>query len=109
MTCRLPAFTAVLFGLCLTAAQAGELITASTTVPYGDLNLARPTDARTLASRLSDAAKQVCAETNPQSTPEQMQNCIDAAVALAVSRIEVSMESHVHDNLSGVRMALDLH
>jgi len=109
MSYRLPVLTAALLGLCLTTAQAGELIAASTTVPYGDLNLARANDVQTLAVRLTGAAKQVCKEANPQLAPEKLQDCIDASVALAVSRIEISMESHVHDSLSGVRTALELH
>lgn len=110
MTCRLPLFSAALLAFSLTAAHAEELMTVSTTVVYGDLDLGRPSDAQTLAVRLNEAAKAVCTKANPETLiPAQMQSCIDAAVTMAMERIESSLDSHVHDSLSGVRTALETH
>ena len=110
MSYRLPTIAAALLALSFTAASADDFMTVSTRVVYGDLDLARPSDAVTLAARLNDAAKDVCAKANPEVlAPAQMQLCIDAAVAGAMAKIEDTLEGHVHASLSGVRTALETH
>src|SRR6478752_2986854 len=87
-----------------TAAYADD---ASTQVVYSDLDLANPTDAKTLAARLQDAAAAVCLKANPENVaPVAMANCINASVSMAVSRIETNMDSDVHDKVHNVRSAM---
>ncbi|HWU55060.1 MAG TPA: UrcA family protein [Rhizomicrobium sp.] len=100
---RTIALTALLT-LGATAAYADD---ASTQVPYSDLDLSQPADAKTLAARLQDAAAAVCLKANPSNVaPSAMTNCINASVAMAVSRIETNMDSDVHDKVSNVRSAM---
>src|SRR3954468_9610518 len=87
---------ALLLALGVPQAHAGDLMTASTTVTYGDLDLAQPTGAKALAERLSDAAREVCVKANPTPlSSDQMRGCIDAAIALAMSRIENRLDGQV--------------
>jgi UrcA family protein len=87
-----------------TAAYADE---ASTQVAYSDLDLSKPDDAKTLAARLQDAAAAVCLKANPENVaPAAMANCINASVAMAVSRIETNMDAGVHDKVRNVRSAM---
>ena len=87
-----------------TAAYAEE---ATTNVSYADLDLARPADARVLATRLQDAAAAVCLKANPEHVaPGVLENCINASVRMAMSRIESNMTEVVHDKLGNVRSAM---
>jgi UrcA family protein len=100
---RIIALTALL-ALGATAAYADD---ASTQVSYSDLDLSNPTDAKTLAARLQDAAASVCLKANPENVaPAAMANCINASVAMAVSRIETNMDAGVHDKVRNVRSAM---
>ena len=93
-----------LLALGATAAYADE---ASTQVAYSDLDLSKPADARTLAGRLQDAAAAVCLKANPENVaPVAMANCINASVAMAMSRIETNLDATVHNKVSNVRSAM---
>lgn len=93
-----------LFILGTTAAYADD---ASTQVSYSDLDLSKPADAKTLAARLQDAAASVCLKANPENVaPAAMANCINASVAMAMSRIETSMDAGVHDKVRNIRSAM---
>ena len=95
---------AAFLALGATAAYADD---ASTQVAYSDLDLSNPTDAKTLAARLQDAAAAVCLKANPENVaPVAMANCINASVSMAVSRIETNMDSDVHDKVHNVRSAM---
>ena len=95
---------ATLLALGATAACAED---ASTQVSYSDLDLSKPDDAKTLAARLQDAAASVCLKANPENVaPAAMANCINASVAMAVSRIETNLDEGVHDKVSKVRSAM---
>jgi UrcA family protein len=97
------ALTAFL-ALSATAAYADD---ASTQVAYSDLDLSKPADAKTLAARLQDAAAAVCLKANPENVaPVAMANCINASVAMAVSRIETNLDTTVHDKVRNVRSAM---
>src|SRR3954469_21314920 len=94
-----------LLSLGVTAAHAED--EASTKVSYSDLDLARPSDAKTLAARLQDAATAVCLKANPENvTPGALENCINASVHMAMSRIQSDMDDPVHDKLTNVRSAM---
>jgi UrcA family protein len=100
---RTIAVTALLI-LGTTAAYADD---ASTQVSYSDLDLSKPADAKTLAARLQDAAASVCLKANPENVaPAAMANCINASVAMAMSRIETSMDAGVHDKVRNIRSAM---
>ena len=87
-----------------TAAYADD---ASTQVPYSDLDLSKPDDAKTLAARLQDAAASVCLKANPENVaPAAMANCINASVAMAVSRIQTDLDEVAHDKVGNVRTAM---
>lgn len=90
--------------LSIAGASADE---ATTNVSYSDLDLSRPADAKVLAARLQDAASAVCLKANPEDVaPGALANCINAAVHMAMSRIESNMDATVHDKLSNVRSAM---
>jgi UrcA family protein len=80
---------------------------ASVDVPFGDLNLSRSHDTKILAERLETAASVVCLKANsdmPGAIPARaMQDCIDTAVNIAVSRIQSSLESKLRANLVNAR------
>ena len=93
--------------LALGATSAYAADDASTQVAYSDLDLSKPADARTLAGRLQDAAAAVCLKANPENVaPVAMANCINASVAMAMSRIETNLDAGVHDKVSNVRSAM---
>ena len=90
--------------LSITAAQAED---ASTQVSYADLDLSKPTDARTLAARLQDAATAVCLKANPENLgATRLESCVDMSVHLAMARIQSDMDEAVQDKLSNVRTAM---
>jgi UrcA family protein len=80
---------------------------ASVDVPFGDLNLSRSHDAKILAERLETAASAVCLKVNrdmPGAIPAYaMQDCIDTAVNIAVSRIQSSLENKLRATLVNAR------
>jgi UrcA family protein len=93
-----------LLTLSITAAHAED---ASTLVTYADLDLSKPTDARTLAARLQDAATAVCLKANPENLAAvALENCVDMSVHLAMARIESDMDQVVRYKLSNVRTAM---
>ena len=99
-----PLALAALFALGATAAHAEDV---STQVNYGDLDLSKPSDAKTLAARLQDAATAVCLKANPENPmPMAMQNCVSVSVHMAMTRIQNDMEEAVHDKISLVRTAM---
>jgi UrcA family protein len=97
--------TAAILALSANAALADSQ--ASVDVPFGDLNLSRSHDTKILAERLETAASAVCLKANsdmPSTIPAYaMQDCIDAAVNIAVSRIQRSLESKLRANLIDAR------
>jgi len=82
---------------------------ASVDVPFGDLNLSQAQDARILAARLQSAATQVCQKTNAANLAADrisqlaMEQCIDAAINLAMQRVESNLVNKVRANLVGAR------
>jgi len=99
-----PLALTALLALSVTSAHADD---ASTQVSYGDLDLSKPADAKTLAARLQDAATAVCLKANPENPmPMAMQNCVSTSVHMAMTRIQNDMEDSVHDKLSLVRTAM---
>lgn len=100
-----PFLSAAVLVLGIASAHAEE---ASTQVPYGDLDLSQPADAKVLASRLQDAAKSVCLQSNPDIVRQKLlQNCIDMSVSIAMARVEDGLDQAVHAKLSNVRMAME--
>lgn len=94
-----------LLALGITAASAEE--DASTQVTYSDLDLSKPTDARTLAARLQDAATAVCLKANPENPrPMALQACVDISVDMAMTRIRSDMDDVVRVKISNVRTAM---
>src|SRR3954471_10409370 len=98
-----PLTLAAFLALGVTAAHAED---ASTQVSYGDLDLSKPADAKTLAARLQDAATSVCLKANPENLQSMaLENCVDMSVHLAMSRIQSDMDDAVREKLSNVRTA----
>jgi len=97
--------TAALLVLGIASAHADD--DASTQVPYSDLDLSRPGDARILAARLQDAATSVCMKANPENVPPAaLETCINISVRMAMSRIQSDMDEAVRDKLGNVRTAM---
>jgi UrcA family protein len=102
---RLFAATALLaFTASAAMASAGHEIT----VAFGDLNLARPADAKILADRLQIAARQVCLNTMADQYPigsgteKAMRACMTSAIDIAIARIEGRLDKTVRANLTAV-------
>jgi UrcA family protein len=74
------------------ASAAADHHIVSTTVRYGDLNLANPEGAQAMLTRIRHAARQVC-EPAPQSALEyaDWRNCVSNATNGAVSRLNEPM------------------
>jgi UrcA family protein len=90
--------------LSIAAAHAED---ASTLVSYADLDLSKPTDAKTLAARLQDAATSVCLKANPANLQAAaLENCVNLSVRLAMARIQSDMDDAVQAKLSNVRTAM---
>ncbi len=89
--------------LALTATAALANSQASVDVPFGDLNLSRSPDAKILAERLDAAARAVCLKANGDMPGAAMQDCIDTAVNIAVSKIQSSLASKLRANLVEAR------
>jgi UrcA family protein len=109
---RTLAATAALLALTVSAAQAGTWPEESVHVAFGDLNLSKPDDAKTLADRLQAAATKVCLNTNGDATGHAtlaaqngMQACVDSAINVAMLRIEKSLTQHVRANLISNKQA----
>ena len=97
-----------------TAAQAENGTRESMLVAYGDLNLSRPADAKILADRLQDAAAKVCLGANSDiqfnshpglTKSQELQDCVDTAINVAMLRIEHSMTARVRANLVNNKQA----
>jgi UrcA family protein len=107
------ATAAAILALVLTAAHADELNAAdlskvSTMVPFGDLNLSQPSDAKVLAGRLENAAKSVCLKANPDIvSPFLTQQCVRSAIRTAMGAIEDRLDQDVSDKLVVVRISLE--
>ena len=99
----------------VTSAQADAWSDASVPVVYGDLNLAKPADAKILADRLQAAAAQACFSANRGLTGSEhiplaavkteMRACIDDAINVAMLRIEKNVTRNVRANLFGDKQA----
>jgi UrcA family protein len=102
-------FTAAnILALGMTAAYADNYSSTSVNVPFGDLNLSQPADAKILGSRLQDAAKSVCLKANPEiPDPTLMRGCIDDAIKTAMGRIETSLEQPAHAAMDNVRTSME--
>jgi UrcA family protein len=97
---------ALALALGIPAAQANDLDQASATVPFGDLNLSQPADAKILADRLEDAAKSVCLKVNADLSPALMQQCVDSAISMAMAGIRDRLDQEVRAKLFVVRNSL---
>jgi len=99
----------------VTSAQADAWSDVSVPVVYGDLNLAKPADAKILADRLQAAATRACFDANRDLTGSAhialaartsgMRACIDDAVNVAMLRIEKNVTKNVRANLISDRQA----
>jgi UrcA family protein len=89
------------------AAAHAEDADATTRVSYADLDLSKPSDAKTLAARLQDAATAVCLKANPDNLSSvALEHCVDMSVHLAMTRMQSDMDEAVQDKLSNVRTAM---
>jgi UrcA family protein len=95
-----------LLALTITAAHAADKTEASVDVPFGDLNLTHPQDAKILAGRLRTAARQVClpavAGGGSFEAPvmrQEMQACMMTAFNVAMARIESKLDNAVRVHL----------
>jgi UrcA family protein len=93
-----------LLTLSIAAAHAEDV---TTRVSYADLDLSKPSDAKTLAARLQDAATAVCLKANPENLgATALEHCVDMSVHLAMTRMQSDMDEAVQDKLSNVRTAM---
>jgi UrcA family protein len=100
--------TAAILAFGMTAAYADDDSATSTYVTFGDLNLSQPADAKVLADRLQDAAKSVCLKANPEiDFQPAMQNCIDAAIRMAMAQVETRLDQNVDTDLVNIRTSMD--
>ena len=72
----------------------------SVNVPFGDLNLTHPQDAKILAGRLQAAASQVCQSPDASAPADpdahrKMQACMNTAINLAMARIQSKLDRAV--------------
>ena len=103
-----PLAASAILALGITAARADDDSIVSTTVAFGDLNLAQPDNAKILADRLQDAAKSVCLKANPDiGAASEMQACIDTAVSMAMVQVEDRLDQTVHTDLVNVRTSME--
>jgi len=108
---RTLALPILLLPLSVAAAQAGDFTsgvsTASQTVAYGDLNPLAPADAKILAVRLETAAQAVCEKAIDgmplASRDAAVQQCMDTAINVALTRISSRMSEKVHNSLALAR------
>lgn len=94
----------------VTAAQADETSSGETTqVPYGDLDLSQPGDAKILANRLQDAANTVCANVVRHKSSETpvLRDCVDEAIRSATSQIEDNLDESAHARVMYVRSEIE--
>jgi UrcA family protein len=100
--------TSIILALGITAARADDYSIVSTTVAFGDLNLAQPADDKILADRLQDAAKSVCLKANPDiGATAELQVCIDTAVSMAMVQVEDRLDRTVDTDLTNVRTSME--
>jgi UrcA family protein len=84
---------AALLVLCTGAARAADAVETSVNVSYGDLNLTSSSDDKILASRLTAAAKTVCApQQNTVYADAGTEACMTSAINAAISRIQDQLE-----------------
>ena len=97
-----------------TTAQAESWSRESLQVAYGDLNLSKPADAKILADRLQDAAAKVCVSANSDTQlnahagltrSQELRDCVDTAINVAMLRIERNLTAHVRANLVNSKQA----
>ena len=75
------------------ASHVADSQTVSTVVRYGDLNLEKPEDAKTLLSRIKSAARTVC-EPEPSSNLveiDEWRGCVADATSEAVAHVHSPM------------------
>jgi UrcA family protein len=96
---------AAILALAATTAQAAS--PSSIDVAFGDLNLSSPADAKILAERLQAAAKTVCLNVNSDIKADEMQQCTDAAIDMAMAKIAFRLDQQVRANLVAGRAPLD--
>jgi UrcA family protein len=106
---------AALLTIAVTSAQADAWQEASVPVVYGDLNLAKPADAKILADRLQAAATRACFDANRDLTgsaniplaarTSEMRTCVNDAINVAMLRIEKNVTKNVRANLIGDKQA----
>lgn len=97
----LPAFAALAIVLAAlpAAAQDDEPLVRTTRVAYGDLDLAKPEDARKLMARLHSAASQMCempGAFSPLLGYAQRGRCITASLAAAVREVNSPLVTALH-------------
>jgi UrcA family protein len=111
---RILAAAALLAITATTAAQAENWSRESMQVAYGDLNLSKPADAKILADRLQDAAAKVCLSATSNinlsaasglTKSQELRDCIDTAINVAMLRIERNLTAHVRANLVNSKQA----
>ena len=95
---------AACLALGVSAAHAAD---ATTEVNYSDLDLSKPSDARTLAARLRDAASAVCLKANPVNvSAAALEKCVNLSVRMAMTRLQSEMDEAVSGKISNVRTAM---
>jgi UrcA family protein len=72
----------------------------SVVVRYADLDLSRPTDARTLYDRIHAAARQVCQDGGGMQDLARLRayrRCVDQAMANAVANVSSARVTEIHE------------
>lgn len=70
------------------AAAADEVLTRSTVVKFGDLNLGTDAGAQTLYQRITRAANKMCEDASDRFPTREYRNCVTRAIADAVAKVD---------------------
>ncbi len=80
------------------AAAADQVITRSTVVKFGDLDLASDAGAQTLYQRITRAAGKMCEDAADRFPLSEYRNCVTRAVADAVAKVDRQTLYAVHQS-----------
>ena len=79
---------AVLTMNAMPASAADQVITRSTVVKFGDLNLGSEAGAQALYQRITRAANKMCEEATDRFPTVEYRNCVTRAIADAVAKVD---------------------
>ena len=106
---RNAATAVIVLALFTNASLADSNLNISTSVSFSDLDLSQQHDAQILAGRIQTAAERVCLNAYRTELAEKkvgqqaVDKCVDAAVKIALTKVEYSVASKIHATLVEAR------